>query len=198
MRIYSLWRKAWAVLKTVRHLHHYRIAVVVWGWVTVEASLILIWLHLFSSRTGPVRQEDCAIYTAPKQQHLWVVGEIFYAECSREINWVRLPAGERNPVINCSFTFTATIQEIAERRVQSKMVSQARLIKDWVVLDILQFKVRVFPCTRASNRKRAIKRKTSSTSWRKNQKWNWCIGHGGKMKWPGNPLWSVSSSCCLY
>ena len=37
----------------------------------MEASLILIWIHSFSSRTGPVRQEDFAM--------------------------VRFPAGERNP-----------------------------------------------------------------------------------------------------
>ena len=68
--------------------------------------------------------------------------------------------------VNCPVTFTATIQETAERRVQSKMVSQARLIKDWVVLDILRFKVREFFLVREHpiRSEQSRGRLTSSTS----------------------------------
>ena len=84
MRVYSLQRKAQAVTKAARHLHHYKIAVVVQGWVTVEASLILI----HRKQDGFLMHKRlCTIIAPPKRQHLQVVGdEIFYAERPREIN----------------------------------------------------------------------------------------------------------------
>ena len=64
-------------------VHHYRIAVVVQGWVTVEASLILI----HHKQDGFLIHKRLCTIAPPKRQHLQVEGdEIFYAERPREIN----------------------------------------------------------------------------------------------------------------
>ena len=102
----------------------------------MEASLILIWIHSFSSRTGPVRQEDFAM--------------------------VRFPAGERNPACrhlpshfysndsgNCRKTCTK----------QNGVSSSSHQRLGCPRYPPFQGQ-RVFPCTRASDQKRAIKRKT--------------------------------------